>query len=79
MGRRCEFRLGVQGRPAEQRAWREPCSGEAEENCDRSLGEKHRVEGMADAKSLSGAFCMLKEGLRNRMPGPREGRERGKT
>lgn len=34
---------------------------------------------MADAKSLSGAFCMLKEGLRNRMSGQREGRECSKT
>lgn len=45
----------------------------------RSLGEEHGAEGMADAKSLSRAFCMLKKGLKHQILRQREGRECDKT
>lgn len=45
----------------------------------RSLGEEHGAEGMADAKSLSRAFCTLKKGLRHQILRQKEGKECDKT
>lgn len=52
---------------------------EPREMDSRNLGKEHGAEGMAGAKSLSRAFCMLKKGLRHQTLRQREERECGKT
>lgn len=52
---------------------------EPREMASRNLGEEHGAERMADAKSLSRAFCMLKKGLGHQTLRQREGRKCCKT